>query len=43
MTGIELYQGLAEYFDYYNKKRLYQSLDYKTPVQMYDAAQLSRD
>ncbi|MGL5980844.1 MAG: IS3 family transposase [Phocaeicola sp.] len=38
MNGIELYQGLAEYFEFYNKKRLHQSLKYKTPAQMYQAA-----
>lgn len=38
MSGMELYQGLAEYFEFYNKKRLHQSLEYKTPDQMYQAA-----
>lgn len=28
---IELREGLENYFDFYNYRRLYQSLDYKTP------------
>ena len=34
-NGQELYAGLKEYFDYYNNKRCHQSLDYKTPVELY--------
>lgn len=30
-------QGLSEYFDFYNEKRRHQSLDYKTPAQIYFA------
>ena len=34
-NGQELYAGVKEYFDYYNNKRYHQSLDYKTPVELY--------
>jgi putative transposase len=30
-------EGLAEYFRFYNQGRLHQSLDYKTPEQVYFA------
>ena len=30
-TVAELYQGLRQYFDFYNNERLHQSLKYKTP------------
>lgn len=30
-----LYQGLKEYFEFYNNERFHQSLDYKTPAQLY--------
>ena len=30
-------QGLSEYFKFYNEKRRHQSLDYKTPAQIYFA------
>jgi putative transposase len=33
--GKELWQGLDSYFKFYNNKRLHQSLDYKTPSQVY--------
>jgi putative transposase len=33
--GLSLYQGLKEYFDFYNKKRLHQSLDYQSPEVLY--------
>lgn len=33
----EAQQGLSEYFKFYNEKRRHQSLDYKTPVQIYFA------
>lgn len=33
----EAEQGLSEYFDFYNEKRRHQSLDYKTPAQIYFA------
>lgn len=32
----ELYEGLEEYFDYYNNKRPHQSLDYSTPCIVYE-------
>jgi putative transposase len=33
--GKELYEGLKEYFDFYNNERPHQSLDYKTPSEVY--------
>jgi putative transposase len=34
-TGLELVAGLAHYFDFYNHDRFHQSLDYRTPAQVY--------
>lgn len=34
-TGLDLFAGLAAYFDFYNHERLHQSLKYKTPAQVY--------
>jgi len=34
-TGLELVVGLANYFDFYNHERFHQSLDYRTPAQVY--------
>lgn len=34
-SGPELIKGLGEYFEFYNKKRLHQSLGYKTPAEVY--------
>lgn len=36
----EAEQGLNEYFKFYNEKRRHQSLDYKTPAQVYFAKKL---
>lgn len=36
--GIKLYQGLKNYFDFYNKERIHQSLGYKTPESLYKNA-----
>jgi len=36
--GVKLYQGLNDYFNFYNKERLHQSLDYKTPESLYKNA-----
>lgn len=33
--GKELWHGLDSYFKFYNEKRMHQSLDYKTPAQVY--------
>lgn len=33
--GKELYEGLKEYFDFYNNVRPHQSLDYRTPAEVY--------
>lgn len=32
---IEAYRGLEEYFDFYNKERMHQSLDYQTPAMIH--------
>ena len=37
-TGITLFEGLTDYFEHYNCKRMYQSLSYKTPEEVYMAA-----
>jgi len=34
-TGLDLFAGLAAYFDFYNYERLHQSLKYKTPAYVY--------
>ncbi len=36
--GVELYDGLNHYFQFYNNERLHQSLDYNTPESMYHKA-----
>jgi putative transposase len=33
--GVQLYEGLKEYFCFYNNERLHQSLGYKTPEVLY--------
>ena len=33
--GIQLWRGLADYFRFYNHKRLHQSLGYRTPCEAY--------
>lgn len=33
--GTTLYQGLENYFTFYNEQRIHQSLDYKTPSSIY--------
>jgi putative transposase len=37
-TGNELWGGLDSYFQFYNKDRLHQNLNYKTPCQYYSKA-----
>lgn len=37
-NGIELYKGLKKYFNFYNKERFHESLNYETPDQCYMAA-----
>jgi putative transposase len=39
-TGLDLVAGLANYFDFYNHDRFHQSLDYRTPAQVYGKYQL---
>lgn len=34
-SGEEAYHGISSYIDYYNQKRIHQSLDYSTPVEVY--------
>lgn len=36
--GVQLYNGLKEYFTFYNHKRGHQSLDYKKPAELYRIA-----
>lgn len=36
--GTALYQGLKTYFDFYNRKRFHQHLDYQTPQAIYQMA-----
>ncbi len=36
--GLELYEGLKAYFNFYNNERLHQSLDYRTPESFYNEA-----
>ena len=33
--GVSLYKGLEEYFEFYNHKRIHQSLNYETPGRRY--------
>jgi putative transposase len=33
--GVQLYEGLRKYFEFYNKERLHQALDYQTPESIY--------
>ena len=37
-TVPELQEGLAEYFRYYNRERMHQSLNYRTPAEVYRVA-----
>jgi putative transposase len=34
-NGREAQQQLSAYFDFYNRRRLHQSLDYRTPDEVY--------
>lgn len=36
--GVQLYEGLKNYFCFYNNERMHQSLDYKTPASLYQSA-----
>lgn len=36
--GVQLYEGLKEYFRFYNCERFHQSLNYKTPESLYKMA-----
>lgn len=36
--GVQLYEGLKNYFHFYNHERMHQSLDYKTPASLYRMA-----
>ena len=37
-SGTELYQGLQDYFHFYNTERLHQSMGYQTPDEVYVSA-----
>ena len=37
-NGADLYKGLSQYFDFYNNKRFHQSLNYKTPNQIFNVS-----
>jgi len=43
VTVMELEQGLDLYFQFYNNERFHQSLDYRTPDQVYYDCQRTRD
>lgn len=34
-SGVDLYKGLKQYFEFYNQLRLHHSLNYKTPGKIY--------
>jgi len=36
--GVQLYEGMRQYFHFYNTERLHQSLEYKTPESLYREA-----
>lgn len=38
-NGLDLYEGLKNYFNFYNNERFHQSLNYKTPAEMYKIKQ----
>lgn len=33
--GVQLYEGLKQYFQFYNDERIHQALDYRTPQSLY--------
>jgi len=37
-SGLDLYEGLKAYFEFYNQRRLHQSLGYDTPASRYSIA-----
>ncbi len=37
-SGLELYNGLKEYFNYYNNRRLHQALAYQAPITLWQTA-----
>jgi putative transposase len=40
-NGLDLYEGLSQYFEFYNEVRFHQSLDYKTPSEIYKLKQVA--
>ncbi len=40
-TVPELHRGLSRYFGFYNGERLHQSLDYRTPAEVYRGASIT--
>jgi putative transposase len=41
-TVRKAWLGLRDFFDFYNHERLHQSLDYRTPAQVYFGSQQNR-
>lgn len=41
-NGLDLYEGLKKYFKFYNNERFHQSLNYKTPGEMYQLKQAQK-
>lgn len=37
-NGMDLFNGLSEYFEFYNNERLHQSLNYESPSKIYNIA-----
>lgn len=41
--GLELYRGLNKYFKFYNNERLHQSLNYSTPLKIYQLKKITQN
>jgi putative transposase len=42
-SGPDLVKGLQEYFEFYNHKRLHQSLGYRTPIEVFEQQNLTSE